>query len=283
MEAPKAELLPPAADPCALAAFMQTAAPGSPNAAAAGAPPAAGSTAQHPRAAAHGPDSEEADEDYVPPSRDTHHHGSHHHDRHHERHHERHHDRHHAREHDGGAASHRQHSSIHHSRSAGGGGGRGRRSILGVMAGRVSKAEAAAAYQQLQRSHQVHQEATAAAAEPEARLAPPRQYVTVHRPQGPSVARSHSAAASLQHAGAHHRKGGYHRSFSSPAGPAASGASLGGLMAASRMFAPILGALGGALGGPGAAPAPLGKRNPLGAAGNAVNGAYPGNGTTRPR
>jgi hypothetical protein len=99
---------------------------------------------------------------------------------------------------------------------------------------------------------------------------------------GPAAAfgRAQSAAADLQHPPGYHSSSGgaghqpdgtangrYHRSFSGPA--AGASVSLGGLLAASKLFAPILGALSGPAGAAHPATAALAAAAPaVGAAGS---------------
>lgn len=175
-------------------------------------------------------DSEDADEDYVPPPSAREH--SHHHHHHHEKH-ERH-EKHARHGHSQGGAA--------RGCNGGGNGGanarrRGIQGSLGVTSGRVQKHEHA---QRHHYSHRHEEEGEDGIGEQAAARG------------GGAIGRSQSAAADMRHGGKL-RNGiagagtAYHRSFSSPANPSG-GASLGGLLTATKLFGPILGALSGPAG-----------------------------------
>lgn len=190
--------------------------------------------------------SDSEDEDYVPPP-SARHPDAHAHRQQHQHVHQHH--------------PHHPHSARGHSAELSGGAGAGaglngrRRGIqgsMGVNGGRVHKASGASEHSGYPQQHRHHYHRAQAGGEEEGDGLGPL-------PHGGGrlggVGRSLSASADLQHpAGGSGRyaAAGYHRTFS---GPACTGsASLGSVLAATKLFGPILGALGGALGMGGAAP-----------------------------
>ena len=230
----------------------------------AGRPVAAAGAAAHHQHQHH--DSEEADEDYVPPPSAREH-------------------AHHRQQHAAAPAAHRGGGSAHCANA--------RRRGIGGNSGRVHKPEHKV-YQQQHRHHyhqQQHEEEQGGLGA----LLPRGHPQQLRRFDGGAMGRSRSANPGLQQHlanGAGHAA--YQRSWSSPACSASS--SLGSLITATKLFGPILGALGGpagtALPSGGASPSKQhlfgGSWGAAGAGGGATNGATlssisNGTITTRPR